>query len=680
MSKLIFIYLFFCLALSAPCGGPGPSGGNGGPGGGRDGQVQDPGKQDQSGYFCEDIKKPFFAEVEPGKGEFRTQRSLAMPEKFSMPKPAGVRRVFILGESVAAILGQGVQADGDGPPGGRLMRKLLKKGLIPPGPGSGIEILNCGMSGYESYRIYGILKEVLAYSPDLIVLLSGNNEGSYDRNCPGLDFELRRRESRLLERYYSLKSNPQQARKKANLKMHGDMLAKMAQAAKKAGVPIVFCTLPANLRDMPSRRVVPVDNAQFVAGYTQFYAGKFGAAAEKFKLGLAERPYDHFLNFYMARTLEKLGRNAEAEAYFYKALDYDEDMSRATGDRNALIRRVAAAEGACVADLQKLFAGFSKGGLPGFPEFTDGMHWRPGYNKAVWNEIFRSAAACRIKGYEKFKAVDNPRFMETPREEAGKRLSYAVTWLDEKSGSLDEGSLAELSYIREKDPALLKEAAVSADALDKLILRNFWSLGKAMRLKELFPLFLAHLAEVERRAGNYGPALALCDRALALAPDSDRFKLERAQILAGLGRGSEAEKEFLGCGLRAEARAFGLAYGLNLSFPSYNMQSSGGSPVQKEKLQARLDQCVGPGAVKNAEKALQACQDLVYMVSASAEDKKGALGLLGSDASFESYKLLLAMGRDEEARETLLWTVKNAPPSWPKLAEAGKLLEAPADK
>ncbi|MCX5792309.1 MAG: hypothetical protein NTY45_08880 [Elusimicrobia bacterium] len=669
MARKSFPFLVSLALLFPLCGGLRSSGWNGFPGAAA-GPVPDPGKQDQNGYFCEDIKKPFFAEIGPGKGEFSAQRSLAMPEKFSMPKPAGVKRVFVLGESVATILGPGYMALNDGIFGGRFLRQLAKAGVLPV-KSSGIEVLNCGMSGYESYRIYGILKEVLAYSPDLIVILSGNNEGSTDRNCPGLDFELRRREFRLLERYYSLKDNPQQSRKKANLKMHGDMLAKMAAAAKKAGVPIVFCTLPANLKDMPSRRAALLDNELFAAGYTAFYQKKYAAAAEKFKLGLAELPYEYAFNFYMGRTLEKLGRTAEAGAYFRKAVDFDPDMSRASADRNALIRRVAGANGACVADLEKTFYRSSPGGLPGFDEFTDGMHWRPPFNKMVWEEIFRSAAACGIKGLEKFKAADNRGWKETPREDALKRLSYSVTWLNEEDGTFNEGSLAELAYIRQKLPGLLEEASVSPDALDKLILRNFWSLGQAMRLKELFPLFLAHLAEVERRAGNYGPALALCERALALQPGSEYFKLERAQVLAGLGRKSEAEKEFQASGRRREARALGLAYGLKLSSRTYELQSGRTAPFKKESLESQMDLCTGGG--KDHQKALEACQNVVYLVSSGAEDNKNP-GPLGSDASYESYKLLTALGRAEEARETLFWTVANAPASWPKLAEARKLL------
>ena len=519
----------------------------------------------QSAYFCGEIKKPLFAEVKAGTGEFKAQRSLALPEKFIMPKPAGVKRVFIIGESVAEILESGSYALYGAAHRGGLAGQPPGDGLSTGKANSGLEIINCGMGGYESVRIYGILKEVLRYSPDLLVVLSGNNEGSPEP-CPGPGFELRRREARLLERYYSLKDEPREAKKKASFKLHGAMLGKMARAAGKAGVPVVFCTLPANVKDTAMRGPVELTDALFASGYKLFYEKKYGAALEKFRLGLEERPDGYFLNLYAAKTLEKLGRTAGAGAYFFKALSLEDNMTRSTVDRNALIRRVAGSEGACVADLEALFYKLSPGGLPGFAEFTDGLHWRPAYNKAVWDEIFRSAAACGIRGFEKFSAWENKSRRETPREDALKRLSYAVTWLDASESCLNEGSLAGLSYIRQKLPGLLEAAAVSPEALDKLIIHNLWNIGKPMRLKDIFPLFLAHLAETERRSGNYGAALSLCERALFLKPGAGGFGLLRAQILAGLGRRQEAEKEFLESGLRREALALGLAYGFDMSY------------------------------------------------------------------------------------------------------------------
>jgi tetratricopeptide (TPR) repeat protein len=170
------------------------------------------------------------------------------------------------------------------------------------------------------------------------------------------------------------------------------------------------------------------------------------------------------------------------------------------------------------------------------------MHWRPSYNKAVWEEIFRSAGACGVKGFEKIAIINPAQLAETPRTDALKRLSYAFFWMDEHE--LNEGALAELSYIREKDPELLGEGAVSPERLGKLLIHNFWSFGAELRIKSFFPLFLAHLAETERRFKNYPAALELCARALVLEPGNAYFRFERAQVLAGLGKKKEAESEF----------------------------------------------------------------------------------------------------------------------------------------
>lgn len=688
---------------------------------------------DQSKYYCDDIKKDFFASPPGGIGKFTTQRPQANPGSFVMPKPAGVKRVFVIGESVAALLGSSKEISVNGNLVAEpLWRKIMKSG-IKGSPGPAFEIINCGMGGYESYRIYAVLKEVLNYSPDLIVILSGNQEGGSTQFCPGLAFELLRRELRLLERYYSLKSGPQEARKKASLKRHAEMLAKMARTAKKAGVPVMFCTLPANSRDMPSRGPLFLGNDQFNSGYRLFYERKYAAALQKFTQALSSEPREHFANFYAAKTLEKLGRPGDAKPYFQRALSYSyNDYTRADNERNAAIKTVAASEGVCVADLEKAFTAISPSGLPGFPEFTDGMHWRPLYNKMVWANIFQSAGACGIKGFETIKIGNSPRWTESRREDMVKRLTYAFSWVDEQS--LNEGTLAELAYIKEASPGLLKEAAVSPHALNKIILHNFWTLGKDMKLEALFPFILAHLAETERRAGNYAEALSLCDRAAALKPGNRELQLERAQILSGLGRKEEAEEVFLRLAAHSDhgqkARALAEAYGFTVpaaadnagkrsGLPGYSSankvprssaaesspaarsrgkqgginKAAGGSSAggvncstsaahcpgdqkpgsadnadQPRKL---LDLCLGLSKTKEVGKALQACQSAAY---------SAASGNAAADASFESYLLLKRMGRIEEAREMLLWTTKTAPASWPGLGKVRKLLEGPGSR
>ena len=350
-----------------------------------------------------------------------------------------------------------------------------------------------------------------------------------------------------------------------------------------------------------------------------------------------------------------------------------------------------------MADLETLFSGLSPGGLPGFREFIDDVHWRPHYNKAVWEEIFRSAASCGIKGFERFKVADGSIWDEAPRKEAIARLHYGLSWLANYSLSpdgngLNEGVLAEFSYIREEFPAVLAEAAASPEKLDKMIVRTFWASSMVAWLKTGFPVFLAHVAETERRLGNYSAALALCERALSLAPGDGRIRLVRAQSLAALGRGKEAEKEFLASNVRSKGvAALMLAYGYSLpttaARPAQNnaaapAQNTAAAPAQQpaaapklsqqERLAALMALCVSTNSAKNMEPALRACQSVVCLVNSGTEVKSGDRKALGSDASFQSYKFLKALGRFEEARETLRWTVQGAPPSWPGLAEARK--------
>ena len=87
--------------------------------------------------------------------------------------------------------------------------------------------------------------------------------------------------------------------------------------------------------------------------------------------------------------------------------------------------------------------------------------------------------------------------------------------------------------------------------------------------------------------------------------------------------------------------------------------------------QELLDLCRALAKQKETEKALEVCQQAVYSIS-DVENAAPVSSRLTCDASFESYKLLKALGRGEEAREMLLWTVKNAPRDWPGQTEARK--------
>ncbi len=645
-------------------------------------------------YFCEEVKKPFFAPDPEDPRLYRPQRHQAVARPIALPKPAGTKRVFVLGESVASLLGYPYV-------GGWLDDGLRRVGL---GRAPRVEFVNCGMGGYESWRIYKLLLEVLQYQPDLVVILSGNNETG--EPCRGADFELRRRKFRLLDRYYSIAGHGNPG-KKASLKMHGDMLTRMAAAAKKAGVPAVFCTLPANLRDMPPGSRPPLHDRGFAEGFRLFHSGDYAAARRKFGPLAAK---DAFAAFYAAKADEKLGKTKEAAAGYEAALDLDPSLLRGGSERNAMIRRVAGENGACVAGLDRLFAGLARGGMPGFDEFTDGVHWRPAYNAAVWREIFRSAAACGLKGFEGLAVRNGDWKTETPREDARKRLSYLVSWL--AGPELNEQSLAQLDHLSKVAPELLKSAARSPEALGALFIANFWSQGTAERLRALYPAFLAHLAEAARRRREPVEALALCGRALDADPGNPEYRLIRAQALADLGRKAEAAGEFgaaaasQNCKERAAAMA--AAYGIELNKRQAAVSYAGppgprlvnaasktlsdeaggrmeaGDYAAAEELllkalkmdaantEALMDLCVIKSRKKESRKALDYCRSAARTVYGERSRRQPAGETLACEAAIQAYRLASGLGNPGEAAELIRECLRRGPADWPGRKEAEK--------
>ena len=133
--------------------------------------------EDQT-YWYLDIHSSFFTPQRDAGGlrmipNRRTSRAAA----FSKDKAPGSVRVFVLGGSVAWQYDNNPEY-ADGWTLQRVLGKLL--------PGRSIEVINCGMGAYDSYRELLVLREVLQYDPDLIVLLSGNNDAMPQAGRPGL--------------------------------------------------------------------------------------------------------------------------------------------------------------------------------------------------------------------------------------------------------------------------------------------------------------------------------------------------------------------------------------------------------------------------------------------------------------------------------------------------------------
>lgn len=93
--------------------------------------------------------------------------NLFRPASFASHKAAHSFRVFALGGSTTQ--GEPYSTETAFP-------QWLQLNLQAALDGRQVEVINCGGLSYASYRVLAILREVLNYSPDLIVIYTGHNE------------------------------------------------------------------------------------------------------------------------------------------------------------------------------------------------------------------------------------------------------------------------------------------------------------------------------------------------------------------------------------------------------------------------------------------------------------------------------------------------------------------------
>ncbi len=113
--------------------------------------------------------RPLFAR-DPGSGKLvigPERLHLFRPTSFAQVKPAGTFRVFALGGSTTQ--GEPYSTETAFP-------AWLRLNLQARCAGREFEVINCGGLSYASYRVLAILREVLEYKPDLIVIYTGHNE------------------------------------------------------------------------------------------------------------------------------------------------------------------------------------------------------------------------------------------------------------------------------------------------------------------------------------------------------------------------------------------------------------------------------------------------------------------------------------------------------------------------
>jgi tetratricopeptide (TPR) repeat protein len=335
--------------------------------------------------------------------ETYTSRDLFRPVR-----EEGVYRIFFLGASTTI----GYPYLFNGSPSAMLKAHL--DAWLPEQP---VEVINVGITAVNSFVVADLMKEVLAQDPDLIIVYSGHNEfygpfgiGSADRGgmrpalaraylgarrlrtVQLLESGIRRSggsgsgdaEATLMERLARDRSIAYgSSAYTRTMDAYEQNLERMARAARRRGVPLMLATVASNVRDQEPFVSLQAPG-QGEEGQAEM-AVSLAAARDRIQRSdaadaramveeiLAQQPGHAGGHFLLGRVLEMEGRPDEAAAAYRRARDLDALRFRASGDLNERVRRVAAAEGVYLADVEEAFDRRSDG-MPGRRHFWEHVH------------------------------------------------------------------------------------------------------------------------------------------------------------------------------------------------------------------------------------------------------------------------------------------------------------------
>lgn len=321
----------------------------------------------------------------------------AEPFALANPKPEGICRIFVLGESAAL----GIPDPSFGLP--RVLERMLQARY----PGIRFEVAGLAVTAVNSHVLLPMARAAAREKPDLFVFYLGNNEfiGPYG---PGTVFAPFAANPFLIRASLALKSlragqwldariSPAPAaaagrpEKWAGMEMFLDRsvpagdarseavygnfrsnLDAMLAAARNAGARAVVATMPVNRRDnapFASRHRLGIPAADSIAWRARAdraaaleaagdTLGALAAWMEAIRIdsSMAEGQWR------AARLLAASGRGAEADAAFQRAVDGDALRFRADSRINSSLRSAASAragDGVWLADLDSAFRAFA---------------------------------------------------------------------------------------------------------------------------------------------------------------------------------------------------------------------------------------------------------------------------------------------------------------------------------
>ena len=372
---------------------------------------------------------PLFV-LDEDEGVYRTSLSkeqFFVPQEFSARHDSNEFRIFTLGGST--VQGRPFGADTS-------FAKWLELHLHAETSGTNCTSVNCGGVSYASYRLRPVLREVLNYQPDLIILATGHNEFLEDRTYASVksrstvrlwleDASSNLRTIMLLRNLLggAPRIEPTQDRQpisetvEARLddeagyasyhrdpewhdqvcQQYRDSVAEMVQMCKAADVPILLVNLGSNLRDCPPfKSELPTDLAD---EEQRKWQNLFDVATERQQTSCDEAlkiymqlleidSLNALLHFRIARCQEQLGRLDDARHSYQRALDYDVCPLRMSSRLQQILREVAEGSDVPLVDAAAAVDAASlPDSIPGYDVYLDHVHPGIGSHQVIARTI-----------------------------------------------------------------------------------------------------------------------------------------------------------------------------------------------------------------------------------------------------------------------------------------------------
>ena len=526
-------------------------------------------------------------EADRESGEYRTTRRASHKafarQQFRIEKPDDGFRLFTLGGSSARGFPWGDKV---------AFTRLLGEALQRAWPERTVEAVNAGGMSYASHRLEILARELVRYEPDVFVLYGGHNEFIERRF-----YDLERSDAldgvRLLTHRWRLYSALQRAADRARAepgdaegRTTGQLLGvdvqrhnedfdtdaerravrdtyernvrAILELARDHGVPVVVCTVAANLVDWrPNKSLLdpglsPDARDRFAAlvrrGQKAGSAGDTAAAAEALAAASVLDPGHAQTHYRLGRAYQRLGRWDEALASFVRARDTDAQPSRTISSLNETLAALAVEYGLPFLDAEALLVEASPNRQLGFNLIEDYVHPNLEGHRRIAHALYRLVRTAGIGAPA-----------GAPDEAA---FAAAVAHVDAENAD-DPHAQGESAAMLFNTAVVLTSQGHRDQAIEKY--------RAAVALSPRYWPARANLGQLLYETGSYEEALAEFEILIEALPDRTRHRIAKGWALLALERDAvevfreasqrapEDPKAWLGLGVAEAAQGRRLA-------------------------------------------------------------------------------------------------------------------------